>query len=140
MDLITDYPLLNLYDPAWPIHTYHSPSPPAKIALDEHITGNQGGGPEGSIISGGCIVKGAKVTRSLLSPNVNIEGSVQIEDSILLAGVRIGERASIKRAIIDKRSKIPPGMQIGYDLKEDAKKFTVTESGIVVVPKDFKSA
>jgi len=139
MDMTSISPLLNLYDNAWPIHTYHGASPPAKIALDEHIAGNQGGGPEGSIISGGCIIKGAKVTRSLLSPDVRIENSAIIEEAILLDGVRVGEHAKIKKAIIDKGSKIPPGMQIGYDLKEDTKQFTVTESGIVVVPKGFKS-
>jgi glucose-1-phosphate adenylyltransferase len=140
MDMVSISPLLNLYDPAWPIHTYHGPSPPAKILLGEHVTENQGGGQEGSIISGGCIINGAKVTSSLLSPDVRIENSATIEKSILLDGVRIGEHAKIKKTIIDKGSKIPPGMQIGYDLKEDAKKFTVTESGIVVVPKGFKSA
>ncbi len=120
-----------------PITALH---PPAKILLGEHVTENQGGGQEGSIISGGCIINGAKVTSSLLSPDVRIENSATIEKSIVLDGVRIGEHAKIKKAIIDKGSKIPPGMQIGYDLKEDAKKFTVTESGIVVVPKGFKSA
>jgi glucose-1-phosphate adenylyltransferase len=140
MDMISISPLLNLYDPAWPIHTYHGPSPPAKILFGEHTTENQGGGSEGSIISGGCIINGAKVTSSLLSPDVMIENSATIEKSILLDGVRIGAHAKIKKAIIDKGSKIPPGMQIGYDLKEDAKKFTVTESGIVVVPKGFKAA
>jgi glucose-1-phosphate adenylyltransferase len=139
MDLISDSPLLNLYDSEWPIHTYHGPSPPAKTVLDERLEKGQGGTVLASMISGGCVIKGMKVSRSLLSPNVKIKSSVQIEDSILLAGVRIGEFAKIKRTIIDKGSDIPPGMEIGYDLKEDAKKFTVTESGIVVVPKGFKS-
>jgi glucose-1-phosphate adenylyltransferase len=62
-----------------------------------------------------------------------------VEDSILLEGVRVGEHVRIRRAIIDKESEIPPGMQIGYNMEEDAKRFTVTESGIVVVPKGFRA-
>lgn len=137
MDLVSVSPLLNLYDPGWPIHTYHSPFPPAKTILDDE--GGRRGSALESIISGGCILSGGEVKRSLLSPNVRIESFAKVEDSILLEGVRVGEHARIRRAIIDKESEIPAGMQIGYDLEEDAKKFTVTESDIVVVPKGFRA-
>jgi len=70
---------------------------------------------------------------------VRIDNFAQIDDSILFEGVWVREGARIKRTIIDKGSEIPPGMEIGYDLKEDAKKFTVTKSGIVVVPKGFRA-
>lgn len=137
MDLVSVSPLLNLYDPEWPIHTCHSPFPPAKTILDEE--GGRRGSALESIISGGCILSGGEVKRSLLSPNVRIESFAKVEDSILLEGVRVGEHVRIRRSIIDKESEIPPGMQIGYDLEEDAKKFTITESDIVVVPKGFRS-
>ncbi len=137
MDLVSISPLLNLYDPEWPIHTYHSPFPPAKTILDEE--GGRRGFALESIISGGCILSGGEVRRSLLSPNVRIESFAKVEDSILLEGVRVGEHARIRRAIIDKESEIPPGMQIGYNVEEDTKRFTVTESGIVVVPKGFRA-
>jgi len=136
MDLISISPLLNLYDPDWPMHTYHAPFPPAKSVFDDGA-GRKGFALE-SIISGGCILSGGEVRRSLLSPDVRIDSYAQVEDSILLEGTRVGERAKIKRAIIDKESEISPGMQIGYDPEED-KKFTVTESGIVVVPKGFRA-
>jgi len=139
MDLVSVSPLLNLYDPEWPIHTYHGPSPPAKTVFDERFEKGRRGAALESIISGGCIISGGEVRRSLLSPEVRIDSSAQVEDSILLEGVWVKEHARIKRAIIDKESAIPPGMQVGYDLKEDAKKFTVAESGIVVVPKGFRS-
>ena len=137
MDLVSLSPLLNLYDSEWPIHTYHGPFPPAKTIYD-HL-GDQRGTVLGSIISGGCVISGGEVRRSLLSPSVRIDSFSEIEDSILLEGVRIGEHARIRRTIIDKESEIPPGVQIGYDLEEDAKKFTIAESGIVVVPKGFRA-
>jgi len=139
MDLISVSPLLNLYDPEWPIHTYQGHFPPAKTVFDEGFEGGRRGVVLESVISGGCVISGGEVRRSLLSPNVRIDSYALVEDSILLEGVWVKERANIKRTIIDKESEIPPGMQIGYDLKEDAKRFTITESGVVVVPKGFKA-
>jgi glucose-1-phosphate adenylyltransferase len=139
MDLVSASPLLNLYDLGWPIHTYQGPFPPAKTVSDESFEEGRRGTALESVISGGCIINGAEVRRSLLSPNVRIDNSALIEGSILLEGVWVKEQASIKRAIIDKDSEIPPGMHIGNDLKEDAKKFTVAESGIVVVPIGFRA-
>jgi glucose-1-phosphate adenylyltransferase len=139
MDLISVCPLLNLYDSEWPIHTYHAPFPPAKTVFDETVGEGRRGKALESLISGGCIISGAEVKRSLVSPDVRIDNFAQVDDSILFEGVWIREGARIRRTIIDKGSEIPPGMEIGYDLKEDAKKFTVTESGIVVVPKGFRA-
>ena len=138
-DLIAVSPLLNLYDPEWPIHTYHAPFPPAKTVFDESSEKCRKGTALESIISGGCIISGGEVKRSLVSPDVRIDSCATVEESILLEGVRIGEGARIKRSIIDKHSAIPPGMEIGYNLEEDAKRFTVTTSGIVVVPKGFRA-
>ncbi|MDX1779441.1 MAG: glucose-1-phosphate adenylyltransferase, partial [Thermodesulfobacteriota bacterium] len=70
---------------------------------------------------------------------VRVDSCATVEESILLEGVRIGEDARVKRTIIDKHSQIPPGMEIGYNLEEDAKRFTVTKSGLVVVPKGFRA-
>ena len=139
MDLVAVSPLLNLYDPEWPIHTYHAPFPPAKTVFDETDGKCRKGTTLESIISGGCIISGGEVKRSLVSPDVWVESCATVEESILLEGVRIGEGARIKRCIIDKHSAIPPGMEIGYNLEEDAKRFTVTPSGIVVVPKGFRA-
>jgi len=139
MDLISVCPLLNLYDSEWPIHTYHAPFPPAKTVFDESDGKGRRGKALESLISGGCIISGGEVKRSLISPDVRIDNFAQIDDSILFEGVWIREGARIRRTIIDKGSEIPPGMEIGYDLKEDAKKFTVTKSGIVVVPKGFRA-
>ena len=88
-----------------------------------------------SIISNGCIISGGKVKSSILSPDVRINSFSEVTGSILMEGVDIGRYAKVKRAIIDKNVKVPQKMEIGYNLKEDKKRFTVTESGIVVIPK-----
>jgi glucose-1-phosphate adenylyltransferase len=135
MDLIAVTPQLNLYDPQWPILTYQSASPPAKTVWIEE---GRVGTALNSIISNGCIISGGNVKRSVLSPRVAIHSFAEIEDSILLEGVDVGRNARVKKTIIDKEVQIPQGMEIGYDLDEDAKRFTVTDSGIVVVPKGIR--
>ena len=135
MDLISVSPQLNLYDPQWPIFTYQSPYPPAKTVLEEE---GRMGTAINSIISNGCIISGGSVKRSVLSPKVMVHSYAEVEDSILLEGVDIGRHAKIRKAIIDKDVQIPPGMEIGYHLDEDAKRFTVTGPGIVVVPKGIR--
>jgi len=135
MDLIAVTPQLNLYDSQWPIVTYQPPNPPAKTVWAEE---GRMGSALNSIISNGCILSGGNVKRSILSPKVRIHSYAEVEDSILLEGVDVGRYAKIRRAIIDKEVQIPQGIKIGYDLNEDAKRFTVTESGIVVVPKWIK--
>ena len=135
MDLISITPQLNLYDAQWPILTHQPTSPPAKTVWIEE---GRVGMALNSIISNGCIISGGNVKRSILSPSVTVHSFAEIENSILLEGVDVGRNAKIKRAIIDKEVQIPPGMEIGYHLGEDAKRFTVTDSGIVVVPKGIR--
>jgi glucose-1-phosphate adenylyltransferase len=135
VDLIAVTPQLNLYDLQWPILTYQTASPPAKTVWIEET---RVGTALNSIISNGCIISGGNVKRSILSPRVTVHSFAEIEDSILLEGVDVGRNARIKKTIIDKGVEIPPGMEIGYRLEEDAKRFTVTASGIVVVPKGIR--
>lgn len=136
MDLVKVSPEFNLYDKDWPIRTYQEQFPPAKTVF--------AGGKDDptrvgivldSLISGGCIVSGGRVERSILSPNVRINSYSEVYDSILMEGVDVARYAKIRRAIIDKDVKIPKNMTIGYDLKLDKKRFVLTESGIVVVAK-----
>ncbi|MCX5702170.1 MAG: glucose-1-phosphate adenylyltransferase [Candidatus Omnitrophica bacterium] len=135
MDLVQINPALNLYDRNWPIRTYQEQFPPAKtIFAGEEITGHVGLILD-SLVAGGCIINGGRVQRSILAPDVIINKDAEVYDSILMEGVKVGKLAKIKRAIIDKDVSIPQGMVIGYDSKEDKKRFFVTESGIVVVAK-----
>jgi glucose-1-phosphate adenylyltransferase len=135
MDLVDVAPVFNLYDNNWPIRTYQEQFPPAKtVFAGEEITGRVGIALD-SLVSGGCIISGGQVKRSILSPNVRINSFCRVDDSILMEGVNVGRNARIKRSIIDKDVNIPEGTVIGYDLDEDRKRFYVTESGIVVVAK-----
>ncbi|MDD4939056.1 MAG: glucose-1-phosphate adenylyltransferase [Candidatus Omnitrophica bacterium] len=135
MDLVEVNPIFNLYDKDWPIRTYQEQFPPLKtVHSGEEIAGRVGLALD-SLISGGCVVSGGRVQRSILSPNVRINSYSEVYDSILMEGVNVGRYAKIKKAIIDKDVNIPQGAVIGYDHQEDKKRFHVTESGIVVVAK-----
>lgn len=131
MDLVSVTPQLDLYESSWPIRTYQEPLPPAKTVFREP---DRCGQVLDSLIGDGSIVSGAKVVHSIISSGVFIHSYGLIEDSVVMEGVEIGRRAKIRRAIIDKHVKVPEGFQIGYNLDEDRKRFTVSDAGIVVVP------
>ncbi|MFA5356940.1 MAG: glucose-1-phosphate adenylyltransferase [Candidatus Omnitrophota bacterium] len=135
MDLIQVEPVFNFYDRDWPIRTYEEQFPPAKTVHSGQEIAGRIGLVLDSLVSGGCVVSGGKVQRSILSPNVRINSYSEVYDSILMEGVNVGRYAKIKKAIIDKEVDIPQGMVIGYDPQEDKKRFHVTETGIVVVAK-----
>jgi len=132
MDLVQVQPELNLYDKAWPIWTYQEQNPPAKFVFDDP---DRRGAAVDSIVSGGCIVSGSTVKRSLLFTNVRVHNHCRVEDSVILPGAEIGPDAIVRNAVIDKHCRIPEGMRIGMDPKEDAARFHVTEKGrVLVVP------
>ena len=133
MDLVDVDPLLNLYDDAWPIRTYQGQFPPAKFVFADQHPGGRVGLALDSIVSGGCIISGGKVQKSILSPDVLVDQHADVQESIIMENAEIGEGARIRHAIIDKGVIIPPGTVIGYDLEADRARYTVTEDGIVVV-------
>jgi glucose-1-phosphate adenylyltransferase len=130
MDVVSVTPELNLYDNDWPIWTYQEQLPPAKFVFDDE---DRRGMAVDSMVSGDCIISGATVRRSLLFSGVRVHDHSIIEDSVILPKVHIGRNAIIRRAIIDKRCRIPDGMRIGLDPAEDAMRFHVTEKGIALV-------
>jgi glucose-1-phosphate adenylyltransferase len=133
MDLISVTPEFNFYDLSWPMRTYQYQFPPAKTVSHE---GERVGRTLNSLICDGSIVSGGLVERSLLGPNVRVNSFSYITDSIIMNNCNIGRHARIRRAIIDKNVIIPEGYEIGFDLESDRKKFSVTESGIVVIAKN----
>lgn len=135
MDLIQVEPVFNLYDKDWPIRTYQEQFPPVKTVFAGGEDGSRIGYCLDSLVSNGCIISGGKVTHSILSPNVRVNSYAEVCDSVIMERVNIGRHARIRRAIIDKDVYIEEGTVIGYDLDEDRKRFTVTDSGIVVVAK-----
>ena len=134
MELTKVSPELNMYDEEWPIWTHQEQMPPAKFVFDDE---NRRGMAVDSLVSGGDIISGATIRRSLLFSRVNAYDGAVVEDSVVLQGVDIGAGAKIRRAVIDKRCTIPPGMEIGYDVEEDKKRFYVSEKGIVLVTQDM---
>ena len=134
MDLCHVSPEFNLYDPEWPLRTYQPQAPPAKFVFAD--AGRRCGEALDSVISPGCIVSGSRITGSVLCPNVRVHSFCQIDQCILMPGVRVGRHARIRRAIIDRDVLIPRGALIGYDADEDRRRHTVSESGIVVVTTD----
>lgn len=135
MDLISVTPEFNFYDSDWPIRTYQYQFPPAKTVSHE---GERVGRTLNSLICDGSIVSGGLVERSLLGSNVKVNSFSYVTDSIIMNNCNIGRHSRIRRAIIDKNVEVPEHYEIGFDLEGDKKKFTVTESGIVVIPKGFK--
>ncbi|MGY4706596.1 glucose-1-phosphate adenylyltransferase [Candidatus Bipolaricaulota sp. J31] len=133
MDLVAVVPQFDLYDRSWPIHTYHEPWPPAKTV---HGEPDRKGTAINSLLSPGCIVSGGTVIRSVLSPGVRVHSFARVEESVLFSGVEVGRGAVVRRAIVDKNVVIPEGFEIGVDPEEDRKRFHLTESGIVVIPKE----
>jgi glucose-1-phosphate adenylyltransferase len=134
LELVHVRPELNIYDEEWPIWTYQEHQPPAKFILDED---HRRGIAVNSMVSGGCIISGAVVRESLLFSNVRVEERTVIERSVLLPGVSIGMGCQIKHAILDDGCVIPDGMTIGVDPAEDARRFHVTDKGVVLVTADM---
>jgi glucose-1-phosphate adenylyltransferase len=135
MDLVSVDPQLNMYDEEWPIRTYQPNYPPPKFVFaDAHRRGHA----MDSIVCLGSIISGGEVRHSILGPKVRINSFAEVDESILFAGVDVGRRAKVRRAIIDKGVTIPAGMQIGYDREVDAARgFTITENGITIIPQSY---
>jgi glucose-1-phosphate adenylyltransferase len=137
MDLVSVEPLFNLYDQDWPVRTYHGQYPPAKFVFAEEFGDGRLGIALDSIVCNGSIVSGARVQRSVVSPNVRIEDHSLVEDSVIMENVTIGRHCRIRKAILDKDVHLPDKTEIGYDAESDKKRFTTTETGIVVVTKEM---
>ncbi|MBH0074887.1 glucose-1-phosphate adenylyltransferase [Pseudoalteromonas sp. SWYJ118] len=135
MELVMPEPQLDLYDPTWPIWTYQEQLPPAKFIFDDD---DRRGMALDSTVSGGCIISGSAVRKSLLFSNVHVRSFCTIEQSVILPGAIINRGCKIKRAIIDRSCEIPAGLEIGFDKKTDEENgFRVSKKGIVLVTRDM---
>jgi glucose-1-phosphate adenylyltransferase len=127
-DLLGADPVFELYDTEWPVRSRPQLLPPSKyIGTGSPVT------VEDSLIASGCVIEGA-VQRAVLSPGVKVGSQANVSEAVLWDGVEIGAGAQIKRAIIEEGVRVPPGFTIGIDPKRDAKRFHLTENGVVVVP------
>ncbi|WP_018699454.1 glucose-1-phosphate adenylyltransferase [Amorphus coralli] len=130
IDLTEIVPELDLFDRDWPIWTYSELTPPAKFV---HDAGERRGTAISSLVSGGCIVSGGSVQRSLLSSNCHVHSYANVTFSVVLPEVEIGRGARIDRCVVDRGVRIPDGLVIGEDPEEDAQRFRRTDRGICLV-------
>ncbi|MEW7973434.1 MAG: glucose-1-phosphate adenylyltransferase [Candidatus Thiodiazotropha endolucinida] len=130
LELIGVTPPLNLYDRSWPIWTYQEQLPPAKFVFDDD---ERRGMAVDSMVSGGCVISGAKVMNSLLFSNVRVNSYSEVNETVVLPDVNIGRNCRISKAVIDRGCDIPEGTVIGEDPDLDAERFYVSEKGVVLV-------
>ncbi|MPR12212.1 glucose-1-phosphate adenylyltransferase [Microvirga tunisiensis] len=129
IDLTQATPGLDLYDTAWPIWTYAEITPPAKLTQD----GPGRGEAIDCILSGGCVVSGAVLRRSLLFTGTRVHPGAQLEESVVLPGVEIARSARLRKVIVDRGVRIPEGLVVGEDPELDRQRFRHTESGICLI-------
>lgn len=128
LDLVSIDPIFNLYNVDWPIWTYPVQMPGAKFTLR--------GSALDSIVSPGCIISGGSIATSVLSPNVRVDEGSKVDHSVLLHNVKIGRKAIVRNAILDKNVVVPDGAQVGVSREDDlARGYTVSDGGVTVVGK-----
>ncbi len=136
MELVSPSPAFDLRDPEWPFRTHQRQFPPATVVGVEDHESTVGA----CLICSGCVIDGASVQQSILSPGVRIEPGAQVSQSVIMDNTWVGARAVVKRAIVDKDVRIPPGGSVGVDLAADKARFLITDDGIPVVPKGWHPA
>jgi len=130
IDLTDIVPALDLFDRDWPIWTYAEITPPAKFVHD--IDGRRGVGIS-SLVSGGCIVSGAEIRRSLLFTGVRVNSYSHVENTVVLPYVEVGRRVRLANAIIDAGVKIPANLEVGADPELDARRFRRSPRGVCLI-------
>ena len=130
IDLANLQPELNMYDNNWPIWTEQEQLAPAKFVFDDE---KRRGMAVDSLVSGGCLITGSTVRHSVLFSNVRVHSFSTVEDSVVLPDVEIRRNCRIKKCVIDKGTIIPEGTVIGENHEEDARRFHISEQGVVLV-------
>ncbi|MGH6739023.1 MAG: glucose-1-phosphate adenylyltransferase [Bradyrhizobium sp.] len=130
IDLTDVLPELDLYDRSWPIWTYAEITPPAKFVHDEE---GRRGEAVTSLVSGGCIVSGASLRRSLLFTGVHLHSHARVEGAVILPYVDVGQHARVRNVVIDRGVRIPEGLVVGEDPELDGKRFRISENGVCLI-------
>jgi glucose-1-phosphate adenylyltransferase len=130
LDLVRPTPSLDIYDPNWPIWTYQQQLPPAKFVFDDE---DRRGVAVDSMVSGGCIISGAQIKRSLLFSSVRVNSYAQACDAVVLPEVQIGRYARLNKVVIDRGVRIPENLVVGEDPELDAKRFYRSDGGVALI-------
>jgi glucose-1-phosphate adenylyltransferase len=130
LDLTDILPELDLYDRSWPIWTHGEITPPAKFVHDED---GRRGEAVTSLVSGGCIISGAAIRRSLLFTGVHVHSYSSVENAVIMPYAVIARGTRLKNVVIDRGVQIPEGLVVGEDPESDAQRFRRTEQGICLV-------
>lgn len=134
IDLTDFIPSLDLYDHKWPIWTYTELTPPAKFIHDED---GRRGAATSSLVSGGCIISGARVDKSLLFTGVHAHSYADLEHCVVLPYVSVNRGARLTKCVVDKGVIIPPGLVVGEDAELDASRFRRSEGGVCLITQDM---
>jgi len=137
LDLVRPTPSLDIYDPNWPIWTYQQQLPPAKFVFDDP---DRRGVAVDSMVSGGCIISGAQLRRSLLFSSVRVNSYAQTCDAVVLPEVQIGRSARLNKVVIDRGVRIPENLVVGEDAELDAKRFYRSDGGVVLISAEMLAA
>jgi glucose-1-phosphate adenylyltransferase len=130
LDLCEALPSLDLYDQEWPIWTHGEVTPPAKFVHD--LEGRRGSAIA-SLVSGGCIVSGGTIRRTMLFTGCRVNSYSSLEEAVVLPHVNVGRNARLYKVVIDRGVTIPEGLIVGDDPILDAKRFRRTEKGICLI-------
>jgi glucose-1-phosphate adenylyltransferase len=130
IDLTDIVPDLDLYDNNWPIWTYGEITPPAKFVHDEE---GRRGSAVSSLVSGGCIVSGASLSRSLLFTGVRVNSYSRVHEAVIMPYVEVGRNVQLSKVVVDRGVVIPEGLVVGEDPVADAKRFRRTEEGVCLI-------
>jgi glucose-1-phosphate adenylyltransferase len=134
LDLVAPVPSLDIYDPNWPVWTYQQQLPPAKFVFDDD---DRRGLAIDSMVSGGCIISGAQVRRSLLFSSVRVNSYAQTQGAVLLPEVQVGRYARLTNVVVDRGVRIPENLVVGEDPELDDKRFYRSEGGVVLISADM---
>jgi glucose-1-phosphate adenylyltransferase len=130
IDLTDVVPALDLYDRDWPIWTYGEITPPAKFV---HNDDGRRGSAVDSMVSGGCIVSGSYIARSLLCTGTHVHSFGRLENAVLMPYVDVGRGARLTNVVVDRGVHIPENLVGGEDPLLDASRFRRSPKGVCLI-------
>ncbi len=150
LDLASPLPKFDFFNDADPIYTRSRYLPPSKVHASDI---------DNSMISEGCILNGVYARNSIIGLRSRIDNGVKIENSIIMGAdffesfeeiqrnvatgkphVGIGENSIVRRAIIDKNTRIGKNVRLvneqNVETRDGENGSYFIREGIIIVPKN----